>query len=165
MNAPTNNEALHSPCESILSNLCIIQNETLSKIDCSLGFPSFKTVLCNSSFKVWNNYNNYLNFVLKIWMIITIICVHNLSICEIKVEKNSGLNRIRICDLYNTAKFIYLNCRECSLSLSYLQNYPDGQIMNIHRSDSYRVYLSKENVMECLEMEKENQQVKVHSWV
>ena len=74
-------------------------------------------------------------------------CVHNLSSCEIKVEKNSGLNRIWIGDLCNTAKFIYLNCRECSLSLPYVQNYPDGQIMNVSELFLQSILVSKENLL------------------
>ena len=44
--------------------------------------------------------------------------------------------------------------------LSYLQNSPDSQ-KQINRSKSHRVYLSKENLTECLNIEKENQRVKV----
>ena len=45
-------------------------------------------------------------------------------------------------------------------SLSYLQNCPDS-LKQINRNQSHRVYLSKENLIECLNIEKENQQVKV----
>ena len=45
-------------------------------------------------------------------------------------------------------------------SLSYLQNCPDSQ-KQINLSQSHRVYLSEENLIECLNIEKENQRVKV----
>ena len=45
-------------------------------------------------------------------------------------------------------------------SLSYLQNCPDS-LKQINRNQSQRVYLSKENLIECLNIEKENQRVKV----
>ena len=45
-------------------------------------------------------------------------------------------------------------------SLSYFQNCPDSQ-KQINRSQSHRVYLSEENLIECLNIEKENQPLKV----
>ena len=41
-------------------------------------------------------------------------------------------------------------------SLSYLQNSPDSY-KQINRSQSHRVYLSEENLIECLNIKKENQ--------
>ena len=45
-------------------------------------------------------------------------------------------------------------------SLSYLQNCPDRE-KQINRSQSHGVYLTEENLIECLNIEKENQRVEV----